>query len=319
MVMEDLMLDGSRLSRPDDAAVRLSELHRRFRQNVSDAELGWSKYVEDETSLAGMTADQKAAAGDTALGAGLRGFLLGLDAASYDAVLRHADDRALRKELYEAYVTRASDRGPLAGRYDNGPVIDEILALRHQRSRGLGFANHAEAALRARMIDSAEEVDHFLIDLNRRARPRAESELAEVWRFARSQGAPKEFRPWDLPYWSEKLRRHLETGAAPPNALVVHTGAEGGFLAGLEASARLELALFDLRLHRDYVPEVRSSPLRSQVLDALAQVRREVSVLPPPPWNRMPSHFVGMFGGDDAFGWYGSIQADVLRGEFLCS
>ncbi len=446
MATDDRMLDGARVSRPDDVGVRLSELHRRFRQNVSDAAVAWSKQVEDEASLAGMTAGARTAARDRARASGLRGALLGLDEASYEAVLRHADDRALRKELYEAYETRASDRGPQAGRYDNGPVVDEILESRHQRSRGLGFANYAEAALQTRMVASTEEVDHFLIDLNRKARPRAESELAEVWRFARSEGAPKEFRPWDLPYWSEKFRqqevgdldedwreylsasdaiggmvalaarlygirfdrvdlgrgpgglsttfrlydadggamgtldvhspaprlthrelrsvfrefgrgvqrlfalergvaaleadvadlpgrvmerwccdatalasfaRHHETGAAPPGALVAKTEAEGSFLAGLTTTARLEVAMFDLRLHRDYVPGGRSSSLRSQVLDALAQVRREVSVLPPPPWNRLPSHSVEIFGGDSDVGCYGPIWADVLSADLF--
>jgi oligopeptidase A len=445
MAMDDPMPDGARVSRPDDVGVRLSELQRRFRQNVSEATLAWSKHVEDDASLAGMSAGARTAACDRARAAGLRGSLLGLDAATYEAVLRHADDRALRKELYEAYVTRASDRGPLAGRYDNGPLIDEIVALRHQRSRGLGFANYAEAALHKSMVASAEEADHFLIDLNRKARPRAESELAEVWRFARSQGAPKEFRPWDLPYWCEKLRRqelgdldeewrdylsasdavgglvalatrlfgvrfdhvdirpgsaavstfrlydadggamqtlevhppaprlthaelrclfrefgrdmqrlfaleaggaaleadvadlpgrvmerwcydaptlasfarHCETGATPPGALVARTEAERRFLAGLTTTARLEVAIFDLRLHRDYVPEGRSSSLRSQVLDALAQVRREVSVLPPPPWNRLPSHCVDIFGGDGAIRCYGPIWEDVLSADLF--
>jgi Zn-dependent oligopeptidase len=307
MATDDPTVDGVRVSRPDDVGVRLSELQGRFRRNVSSATRAWTKHVADEAVLAGMTADEKAAARERARTGGLGGFTVSLDAASYEAVVRHANDRSLRKEVYEAHVTRASDRGPLAGHYDNGPVIDEILALRYELSRGLGFVNYAEAALRTNGLSSTEEVDHFLIDLNRRTRPRAQSELEEVWRFARSQGAPKEFRPWDLPYWSDKLRQS-QLGT-------VRAEADGGVPAGLATAEQIELALFDLRLHRDYVPEGRSSSLRSQVLDTLAQVRREVSVLPPPPWNRTPNHLVDVFGGDDAVHAYASVWGAVLSGS----
>jgi Zn-dependent oligopeptidase len=261
---------------------RLAALEALFRRNVTEASRAWSKHIADEALVTGLSAGEMAAARENARARDREGLLLTLEAPGYDAILLHADDRSLRKELYEVHETRSSDRGPAAHRFDNGPVIDEILEVRHTRAIRRGFANHAELALERERFASTEELEHFLIDLRIKARPRAQCELEDVWRFARSQGAPKEFRPWDLPYWSEKLQR---------------TRAEPDFQWGLRTTARLERAFFDLRVHRDYVPVALTSPLRSQVLDTLAQVRREVSVLPPPPWNRAASSFVDVFGG----------------------
>src|SRR3546814_10475901 len=75
-----------------------------------------------------MTDEAKQAARERAKVKELEGYWLTLDFPSYDSVISYADNRALRREVYEAYVTRASDRGPQAGPFDNSALMEEILA-----------------------------------------------------------------------------------------------------------------------------------------------------------------------------------------------
>jgi oligopeptidase A len=186
--------------------LRLSELQSKFEENLIDSVQGYGKLVTDETQLRGMTDQGKAQARAKARAKELEGFLLTLDFPSYDAVITYADDRELRRELYEAYATRASDRGPLAGKFDNTPLMDEILALRHEEALLLGYKNFAEVSLQTKMADSPDEVERFLLDLNARARTGATSELDELRRFADQLHGLGELRPWDIAYYSEKLK-----------------------------------------------------------------------------------------------------------------
>ena len=114
---------------------RLSELTTRFENNLLDATQAWKKHVTDEAELAGLPDTALAGAADRARAEGLeQGWLLTLDFPVFFAVMSHAENRALREEMYRAFTTRASDQGPQAGEYDNGAVMDEILKLRHEQA-----------------------------------------------------------------------------------------------------------------------------------------------------------------------------------------
>jgi oligopeptidase A len=186
--------------------LRLSQLQSKFEENLIDSVQGFRKLVTDESVLAGMTGQGKAAAREKARAKGLDGFLLTLDYPGYDAVASYADRRELRRELYEAYVTRASDQGPLAGKFDNTPLMDEILALRHEEAALLGYRSYAEVSLATKMADSPDEVERFLLDLNARARSRALADLDELRRFAEERDGVTDLGPWDTLYYSEKLK-----------------------------------------------------------------------------------------------------------------
>ncbi|MDP9037360.1 MAG: M3 family metallopeptidase [Myxococcota bacterium] len=205
--LSGVALPAEQKARFKEIALRLSELGSKFEENLIDSVQAWSKHVTDEALLAGMSEQGKAAARENAKSKSLDGFRLTLDFPSYDAVVSYVDDRELRRELYEAYGTRASDRGPLAGRFDNGPLMDEILALRHEQAQLLGMRSYAEVSLATKMAESPEEVERFLLDLNVRARPRAAAELDELKSFARELGGPSDFEPWDTAYYSEKLKQ----------------------------------------------------------------------------------------------------------------
>jgi oligopeptidase A len=187
-------------------SMRLSELQSKFEENLMDAIQAWSKHVTDERQLDGMTEAAIAAAREKAQAKGLDGWLLTLDFPSYDAVITYAMDRELRREVYEAWVTRASDQGPQAGQFDNSALMEEILQLRHEQAKLLGFDNFAEVSLATKMAESPNEVEKFLLDLAQRAKPRAQVELDELKAYARSVGGPEDFQPWDSAFYAEKMK-----------------------------------------------------------------------------------------------------------------
>ncbi len=111
------------------------------------------------------------------------------------------ESQPLRRTFYEAWATRASDRGPSAGRFDNGETMQQILRLRHEAAQLLDFKSYAEYALANRMAHTVPEVMDFLHELVLAARPAGANELAELERFA-----GRKLEPWDIGYFSERLQ-----------------------------------------------------------------------------------------------------------------
>ncbi|ANS83920.1 Oligopeptidase A [Vibrio scophthalmi] len=188
---------------------RMSELGSQFSNNVLDATMGWTKHVTDEKELAGMPESALAAAQAAAQAKELDGYLLTLDIPSYLPVMTYCDNQALRQELYEAYVTRASDRGPNAGKWDNSEIIAEKLKLRHEIARMLGFATYSEKSLATKMAENPEQVLGFLNDLATKAKPQGEREVEELRQFAKSECGVEELNLWDIAYYSEKQKQNL--------------------------------------------------------------------------------------------------------------
>jgi oligopeptidase A len=185
--------------------MKLSELASKFSNQLLDATQAWTKLISDEAALAGLTDSAKAQMKQAAEAKGLDGWLISLEFPSYFAVMTYADDRVLREEVYAAYCTRASDQGPNAGQNDNGPLMLEILALRQELAKLLGFANYAELSLASKMAETTDQVLHFLRDLGVRGKPFAEQDLRELQAFAFDQGC-SDLQSWDVGYYSEKLR-----------------------------------------------------------------------------------------------------------------
>ncbi|MBU0806530.1 MAG: oligopeptidase A [Gammaproteobacteria bacterium] len=198
-------LPAEQQKRYGEIQMKLSELGSMFSNQLLDATQAWTKHVTDEAALDGLTDSAKAQMKQAAEAKELDGWLISLEFPSYFAVMTYANDRALREELYAAYCTRASDQGPNAGQHDNGPVMLEILALRQELAKLLGFANYAELSLASKMAESTDQVLHFLRDLGTRGKPFAEQDLRELQAFAAEQGC-LELQSWDVGYYSEKLR-----------------------------------------------------------------------------------------------------------------
>jgi oligopeptidase A len=186
----------------------LTRLGAQFSQNVLDATQAWTKRLTDAAALAGLPDSVRASARQTAQQRGLDGWLFTLELPSYLPVLNYADDRALRREMYSAYSTRASDQGPTAGQWDNGPVMEQILALRHELAQLLDFDDYTEYSLATKMADTPHQVLDFLYDLAQRAHPQAQRELDELREFVQARFGVQELEAWDIGYYSEKLRQH---------------------------------------------------------------------------------------------------------------
>ncbi len=479
-------LPAEQQARYKQIAMRLSEVQTQFEEHLMDAIQAFRKHVTDESLLDGMTDAAKSQARGKAAAKDLDGWLLTLDFPSFDAVVTYARSRELRQELYTAWTTRASDQGPQAGQFDNGPLMQEILALRHEEAQLLGFAHYADLSLATKMAESADEVERFLLDLAERARSRALAELDDLRRFARELDGLDDLQPWDIAYYSEKLKeqslglsdeelrpyfalpsvlgglfglierlyglravpveqasvwhpdvrlyalqdasgetvgrfyldafareekrggawmdechnrrrsadglqtpvaylvcnfrpavgdqpallthdevltlfhefghglhllltqvdeasvagihgvewdavelpsqfmenwcydtatlrgfaRHWQSGEPLPENLIDKLRASRVFQTGLATVRQIELALFDLRLHRDFDPAA-----GARVLETLDQVREQVSVLRPPAFNRMPMSFSHIFAGGYAAGYYSYKWAEVLSAD----
>ncbi len=185
--------------------MKLSELGSRFSNQLLDATQAWTKHITDEAALDGLPDSAKAQMAQAAAAKELDGWLISLEFPSYYAVMTYANDRALREELYAAYCTRASDQGPNAGKNDNGPVMAEILDLRQELAKLLGFANFSELSLATKMAENNDQVLTFLRDLAQRSKPFAEQDLSELKGYANEQGCA-DLQSWDVGYYSEKLR-----------------------------------------------------------------------------------------------------------------
>ncbi|MCG9756167.1 oligopeptidase A [Shewanella insulae] len=187
---------------------RLSELTSSFSNQLLDATQAWTKLVTDEQELAGLPESAIAAAKAMAEAKEQQGWLFTLDFPSYLPVMTYSDNRQLREVCYRAFVTRASDQGPNAGEFDNGPLMDEILDLRHQLAKLLGFDSFAHKSLATKMAESPRQVMDFLNELAARSKQQGQNELAELTAFAEKEFGVSELAPWDLTYYAEKLKHH---------------------------------------------------------------------------------------------------------------
>ena len=202
-------LPADQQKRYGDISKRTSELSSNFSNNVLDATMGWSKHITDEAELSGLPESAMAAAKAAAEAKELDGWLLTLEMPSYIPVMTYADNKPLRREIYEAFVTRASDRGPNAGKWDNTDLISEELQLRHEVSRLLGFASYSEKSLATKMAESPTQVLGFLNDLAAKAKPQGEREVEELKAFVKEEFDIDELDLWDVTYYSEKLKQKL--------------------------------------------------------------------------------------------------------------
>jgi len=204
--LRDFRLAGVDL--PDDDKSRFKDIMQKlaatqaaFEHNVQDAEDAWSLHIGDESELAGLPQQALVRAAAEARKRDRQGWLLTLDYPTYDAVMRHAEMRGLRESFYHAWVTRASDQGDSPD-WDNSANIEEILSLRCEAARLVGFHNYAEYSLATKMADSTDEVIGFLRELAARTRAAADKEIAELAEFAGIALAP-----WDVAFWFEKLKQ----------------------------------------------------------------------------------------------------------------
>lgn len=192
-----------------DIQMQLAELQNKFEEYVLDATRSWNKHITSKDALNGIPAHTLATAHAAAKQKNLEGWLLTLDFPCYFSVISYADNRALREEMYSAYTTRASDQGPDGDKFNNANTMVEILKLRQEESQLLGFHNYAELSLARKMVKDPNQVLDFLYQLIEKVRPKAQRELQELTVFANQLGHQGSLQPWDISYYSEKLRKKL--------------------------------------------------------------------------------------------------------------
>jgi oligopeptidase A len=199
-------LQGAERERFAAIAERQATLGQKFSENALDATDAFAYYAQ-EAELDGLPDDVKQTARNAAQAEGKDGFKLTLKMPCYLPVMQFASSSALRQTLYRAYVTRASDQaGTDLGQFDNTDIINELLALRLEEAKLLGYPNFGTLSVVPKMADSPDQVVSFLRDLAQRARPFAEQDLADLRGFAKEQLKLPDPQAWDWPYISEKLK-----------------------------------------------------------------------------------------------------------------
>lgn len=191
--------------------VALSELTLKFAQNVVDATASFELLVDeaDVARLDGLPEGAIQAARASAEEKGKKGFRFTLQAPSYGPLLTFARDRALREAMYRAHSTRASGSGPGGPERDNRDILRQVLALRQEKAKLLGFAHFADLVTDDRMAKSGKAALDFVTMLRDRLLHAFERENVELAKFAAEHGHPGPLEPWDIAYWAETQRRAL--------------------------------------------------------------------------------------------------------------
>ncbi|WP_180123905.1 M3 family metallopeptidase [Acinetobacter sp. YH12097] len=201
--LSGVALEGEAKTRYAEISSRLSQLSSDFSNHVLDATQAYFKPLTEE-QLLGLPESSIELLKQYGQQRELEQPVATLDFPSYLAIMTYAQNRELREELYKAYTTRASDQSDKP-EFDNTPVIEEILSLRHEMASLLGFDSYADLSLASKMAPSVEAVDTFLRDLAEHARAPATQEIAELKAIASEDGIT-ELQPWDSTYYSEKLK-----------------------------------------------------------------------------------------------------------------
>ena len=214
--LRDFRLGGAEL--PDSQKPRFAQIQdeqailaKAFSDHVLDATDAFVHVVTSIDDLAGLPEDVIAAAADTAKQKNLEGWAFTLHFPSYYPVQQYAENRSLRRLLYEAYVTRASELAVQYGRgqleWDNTQNMIDQLRLRDEEARMLGFANYAALSLAPKMARDVAEVDTFLSDFAQRAKPFAQKDWLELQEFGHQSLGLQTIEPWDMAFVSERLKQ----------------------------------------------------------------------------------------------------------------
>lgn len=184
----------------------LARLQTRFEENLLDATHAWHRNVTSDEEVRGIPEADRERAAARARERGESGWTFSLEFPDYFAVMQNGDHRPLRREMHEAFLTRASDQGPMAGDYDNSPIMDRILALRSEAAELLAYPHYAELSLATKMARDSDQVMDFLQDLLERVRPAAREEFDALEQYARDELGLDRLQPWDVAWASEKRR-----------------------------------------------------------------------------------------------------------------
>ncbi|HAH70718.1 MAG TPA: oligopeptidase A [Succinivibrionaceae bacterium] len=215
-VLSGVDLPSEKQHRYAEITAELSRLETTFANHVLDATRSYVLQVKDENDLHGLPYGVRSLAKSEAEKRNLDGWVFTLDFPSYRPFVTYAENRSLREQIYKAYQTRASELGERPEELDNTKIMEQILKLRHELALLLGFRSYADYSLATKMASSPEEVLSFLYDLADKSLNQGRREVEELRAYAKAHGV-NDLKPWDLAYFSEKLR--LEKYAYDSEAL----------------------------------------------------------------------------------------------------
>jgi len=209
--LSGIALPADKKQRYKEISLEMSTLTSEYEEHILDATNAWCKQINDVSELAGMPESALGLAKQNAQQREMDGWALTLEFPSFYPVMTYADNADLRAELYRAYNTRASDQADMTQsakpEWDNSKTMEQILKLRHEQSQLLGFNNYAERSLATKMARTPKEVFDFLHNLAEKSTPQAKNELAELKAFVQDEFGVDSLDPWDIAYYSEKLRQ----------------------------------------------------------------------------------------------------------------
>jgi peptidyl-dipeptidase Dcp len=203
LVRSGALLSPEQKSRIAAIAERLAVLHTLFGQNVLHDERDW-QLVLDEPDLAGLPDFARAAAAEAARERGIDGrWVITLARSSVEPFLTFSARRDLRRIAWEGWTAR----GTHAGAHNNTPLIREIMALRTEQARLLGYDNFAAYRLADSMAKTGAAVEKLLLQVWEPAKRKAGEERARLEALARAEGLNEPIAPWDWRYYAEKVRQ----------------------------------------------------------------------------------------------------------------
>src|SRR6516165_10426262 len=251
LVRSGALLRSEQRSRMAAIAERLAVLHTLFGQNVLHDERDWQLTL-DEVDLDGLPDFARAAAAQAAKDCGLGGrWVVTLARSSAEPFLTFSSRRDLRRSLWEAWTARGTHQGA----NDNAPLIGEIVALRAEQARLLGYDNFAAYRLDDSMAKTADAVESLLLQVWSPAKDKARAELAELEEVARSEGLNEPIQPWDWRYYAEKVRQaHYDLDEAEVKPYFV---LDNMVQAAFDTARRLFGVSFTARDLPVYHPDVR--------------------------------------------------------------
>lgn len=182
---------------------RLSELSLKFNENVLADTNAFQLHITDEQDLAGLPDYVINAAREEAKHRDKSGWVFTLHHPSYLPFMQHADNRQLREQMYRAFSTR----GHKGDKHDNKDIIKEIVNLRVEKARLLGYETYADMVLEDRMALNTKRVNDLLDQLYNAGHPHALKDKETIEQLAKEEGLEGELQRWDWAYYSEKLRK----------------------------------------------------------------------------------------------------------------
>ncbi|MCT7602010.1 M3 family metallopeptidase [Aliarcobacter butzleri] len=188
-------LENNKKKRLEEINLKLSELSHKFSQNLLNATNAFEMIITDFEDVKEIPqSDLELAKFEED---GITKYKFTLQMPSYLAYITYGTNRERREEIYKAYCTKAPE---------NGKIIEQILALKDEKVKILGFENYAQYSLATKMAKTEDDVISFLEELGNKAKKKAKEELEEIKEIALKDGI-SDFRSSDMAYYSEKLKK----------------------------------------------------------------------------------------------------------------